>query len=375
VLGPALRPRPPALRYEEGVTSERHASWLELFYDLVFVVAVAQLAGILHDEPDLGGIARFAALSVPVIWLWMNFTFYADQFDTDDVVFRLAIFLAMAGVAALAVSLDDLGTAFVVAFVLVRLVIIFLYARAGRHVPAVRNFCFWCVVAYAIGAACFAVSLLVPEPGRYALWALGLLVEMGFPIVGPRAFAEMPVHASHLPERYGLFTIIVFGESIVVAALSVSGQAWSFDAGLAAALGFALTCGLWWLYFGGGEGEGLRARHIRENLVFIYVHIPLLAAFAALAVGVELAIEHPDALDGGERALLGGGLAVSVAALTAVQAAAAELDNRGLALRGLACVVAAGLAVPALPPLVLLGGLLALITVLVVVDASEPAAA
>src|SRR3954469_12015998 len=88
---PAARRQPPRLRVIEELGVERRATWLELFFDLVFVVAVAELAGVLHDDPDWGGAARFAGLSVPVIWCWMNFIFYADQFDTDDVPYRLPV--------------------------------------------------------------------------------------------------------------------------------------------------------------------------------------------------------------------------------------------------------------------------------------------
>src|SRR3954470_1774420 len=89
---PAPRRQPPRLRVVEDAEAERRATWLELFFDLVFVVAIAELAGVLHDSPDWDGFAHLLRLSVPVIWVWMNFIFYADQFDTDDVPYRLPPF-------------------------------------------------------------------------------------------------------------------------------------------------------------------------------------------------------------------------------------------------------------------------------------------
>src|SRR3954449_7885387 len=127
---PAPRRQPPRLRVVEETEAERRATWLELFFDLVFVVAIASLAEVLHDDPDWGGVARFAGLSVPVIWTWMNFIFYADQFDTDDVLYRLTVFAAMLGAAALAVSLPEAGTAFVFAYVALKALIAALYERA-----------------------------------------------------------------------------------------------------------------------------------------------------------------------------------------------------------------------------------------------------
>jgi len=101
--------RPPRLRTVEGDEGERHASWLELFFDVVFVVAIAQLAHELVDDHSLRGFAIFVGLFLPVFIAWQGFTIYADRFDTDDVVFRLAIFAAMLAIAALAVQIPDVA--------------------------------------------------------------------------------------------------------------------------------------------------------------------------------------------------------------------------------------------------------------------------
>src|SRR4051794_35751786 len=129
---PAPRRQPPRLRVIEDAEAERRATWLELFFDLVFVVAIAELAGVLHDTPDWGGFAHLVRLSVPVIWVWMNFIFYADQFDTDDVPYRLAVFAGMLASAALAVSLPPAASGFVLAYVAVKGVMVGLYERARR---------------------------------------------------------------------------------------------------------------------------------------------------------------------------------------------------------------------------------------------------
>src|SRR4051812_27596587 len=246
---PAPRRQPPRLRVVEDAEAQRRATWLELFFDLVFVVAIAELAGVLHDNPDWDGFARFVRLSVPVIWVWMNFIFYADQFDTDDVPYRLAVFAGMLASAALAVSLPAAATGFVLAYVAVKAIMVVLYERARRHADSrlARRFCLWCIAAYATSGALWALSLTTHAPPRPILWAVGLAVEMGTPAFGPREFAEMPFDVAHIPERYGLFTLIVFGESIVVTALGVA--EFHASAELTAAACFALACALWWLYF------------------------------------------------------------------------------------------------------------------------------
>jgi len=165
----------------------------------------------------------------------------------------------------------------------------------------------------------------------------------------------MRVHLHHIPERFGLFTIIVIGETVVVSALGVT--EWRTASALVAAAGLGLVCAVWWLYFDRQEEIHLRPT-IRPNLVFIYGHIPLLAALNAAAVGVEFAVEHAGAepLERAERLILGGGAAATLLALTAVQAATLDgLPRREVALRlgGAAAALAAGAA--PLPPLAAVG--------------------
>src|SRR4051794_35663536 len=354
---PAPRRQPPRLRVIEDAEAERRATWLELFFDLVFVFAIAELAGVLHDSPDWDGVAHLVRLSVPVIWVWMNFIFYADQFDTDDVAYRLAVFAGMLASAALAVSLPAAATGFVLAYVAVKAIMVVLYGRARWHADTrlARRFCGWCVVAYGISGALWLLSLAFDDPYRQMLWALGLAIEIGFPAVGPREFAEMPFDVAHIPERYGLFTLIVFGESIVVTALGIG----SGSSALVAGVAFVIACALWWLYFDRIEDNQLGGA-IRPNLLFIYGHPALFVALTTVAVGARFAIEDAGAhaLELNKRAILAGGVAASVAAITLVQAATLRPPPRAnqTARAGAAVVVLALIAVP-LPALALTAAL------------------
>ena len=359
---PAPRRQPPRLRVVEDAGPERRATWLELFFDLVFVVAIAELAGVLHDRPDWDGFAHMVRLSVPVIWVWMNFIFYADQFDTDDVPYRIAVFAGMLASAALAVSLPAAATGFVLAYVALKAIMVVLYERARRHADTrlARRFCGWCVVAYGISGALWLLSLAFDDPYRQLLWALGLAIEIGFPAVGPKEFAEMPFDVAHIPERYGLFTLIVFGESIVVTALGIGSGSSAWVAGVM----FVVACALWWLYFDRIEDNELGGA-IRPNLLFIYGHPGLFVALTTVAVGAKLAIEdagaHALALN--ERAILGGGVAASVVAITLVQAATLRPPprSRQAARLGAAALALALIAVP-LPALAVTAVLAALLT-------------
>ena len=143
--------RPPRLRTLEH-DGERHASWLELFFDLVFVVAIAKLSHELVLDHDLGGFLRFLALFVPVFVAWQGFSFYADRFDSDDLPFRLALFAGMLAIATLAVLVPDVWhghstTGFALSYVALRAIMIALYARAYVAEPAARPL----VVRYGTG--------------------------------------------------------------------------------------------------------------------------------------------------------------------------------------------------------------------------------
>src|ERR671910_83230 len=158
--------RPPRLRTLADVEEERHASWLELFFDLVFVVAIAELSHELVVNHTLNGFATFAALFVPVFVAWQGFSFYADRFDTDDVLFRVSMLIAMLAVAALAIQIPSAthgaSTGFALAYVAIRSLTVALNLRAYRHVSLARPLIGRYVVAFSFSVALWTVSLAVP---------------------------------------------------------------------------------------------------------------------------------------------------------------------------------------------------------------------
>src|SRR4030095_44344 len=133
----------PRLLTLDPLMSERHASWLELFFGLVFVLAVAQVAKILANSTDLHGVLKYIVLFVPVWWSWVGYTFYADRFESTETEYRIYTFAGMLAVAALALTLGDAFTPdgdmpLVVAYAAVRLVLIGLYVRSAYYIPLAR---------------------------------------------------------------------------------------------------------------------------------------------------------------------------------------------------------------------------------------------
>lgn len=324
--------RPPELRTATDA-AERHATWLELFFDLVLVAAISQLAtGLTHDL-SFGGFARFAGLFVPIGWAWSGFTFYANRFDTDDLVYRVVVSVAMLAVAAMAVNVQPTmlhgdSAGFALSFVGVRAALIFLYARAwrfttgpGRRVAAIFG------RGFTTGAGFWLASLAFHGPARYTLWAVALMVEMVQPVFAWRLLGGIAINASHITERFGLFFIIVLGEAVVAIVAGNSGLKFGLTTSVVAVASFAAATSLWWIYFDLADTSVLGRGML--GLVFVYTHFLLLAGVAALGAGLKVAIKHSHAaqLSPGERWAVCGGAAAYLLSL-AILHLAAEWTSR-----------------------------------------------
>jgi low temperature requirement protein LtrA len=294
---PVGRPAQRRLRLRTSVEEEgRSTSPLELFFDLVFAVGMAELVAVLLHQPSWGGAARFAALFIPVWWTWVCYTFYADRFDNDDRLYRLVMIVAMTAALSLAVMVPgafaDRGGAvrFALSYLVVRLILIGLYLRAHHHAVEARPLTRRYLQGFAAGATCWAAAALVPPPASYVLWALGLGLEMATPLVSAAAISRVPFNRSHIPERFGLFTIIVLGE---VVALNAAGIATSHlrPAALATVFGSLLVgAAQWWLCFDYVDDTPLRQWRLTGQ-VYVYGHLVVHAGIAATGVGGLLATE------------------------------------------------------------------------------------
>jgi low temperature requirement protein LtrA len=302
-------------------------------------------------------------------------TVYADRFDPDDPLHRALVLAGMLAVIAMALSVHDAlhgGSArFALTFVAVRGIVLLLNARARRHAAPARPLLNLFLAAFSTGAALWLLSVFVPEPARYVLWAVALVIELSAPWVGRRQIARAPVHASHLVERFGLFTLIVLGESVVrVAQAAAHVQDWTAATLAAAGGGFLIVAGLWWLYFDRLD-EGV-VRSVLRGLVWNYTHLPLLAGLVVVAVGIEYAVLDAAGgrLERSTTAALGGGTALYLLSTVVIGLAVRRGSDRWLPLwLGAA---AASLAVGLFWPLgVPVGLMVALDLVLAVLVAAE----
>lgn len=301
----------------------RRVSFLELFFDLVFVVVIAEIAHRLSEHPSWSGVGWFVFLFYAVWSSWANGTVYYDLHHTNDLSVRVFTFAQMLAVAGLAVYAGDVpgdGSAgFAVAYAANTAILVVLWFRTGYHDPTHRPASVPYSIAYLISAATFAVSAGVGEPGRFQLWAVGLAFQIGGVLYSFRRWspretrgdgAVIPATRS-LVERLGLFVIIVLGEVVVGA---VSGMAEVRSLGIEGIvpgmLGILVAIGLWWLYF---DLAADRAPVPRFTQSWLYLHFPLVIAIAAGGAAVLNTIEHSaDPLPSAVRWLLVGALAVAI---------------------------------------------------------------
>jgi len=319
----------PRLLTLDTLMSERHASWLELFFDLVFVLAVAQIAKILANNTDLPGFVRYVVLFIPVWWSWVGYTFYADRFESTETEYRIYTFAGMLAVAALALTLGDAFTPggdmpFVVTYAAVRLVLIGLYIRSAYYIPLARALSSEFIVGLGLSVLIFVISLFVPAPLRYYLWAGAVSIELVTPFFVPRLTRAIPVDRSHLPERFGLFTIIVLGEAVILTATGASSVQWNAMTIATASFGFAMAACIWWINFEFVEDDAIKSPSLGPRIVYLYSHFFIVSSIVAIGIGVEHAIK--DTVDAHLHlptlALLGGGIAIYLAAVTIVKLAA-----------------------------------------------------
>jgi low temperature requirement protein LtrA len=319
--------RPPG-RFEDR-DPDRSVTFLELFFDLVFVAVIAQLAHRLAEHPDWSGVGWFVFLFYAVWSSWINGTYYHDLHTTNDLSIRLFTFAQMLAVALMAVHAGEVpgdGTiGFAIGYTANTFLLVVLWFRTGVHDPSHRPASVPYSIAYLISAILFGLSIGVEAPLTYWMWALALLSEgIGYytalnrwtPPESQPGDAVIAASAS-LIERMGLFVIIVLGEVVVG---SVNGMAELIpldpDEMVIGLSGMLVAIGLWWLYF---DLVSHRRPVSRFTQAWLFLHFPLVVAIAAGGAGVLTTIEHissplPDSV----RWLLVGSLSLAVLAIVAL---------------------------------------------------------
>ena len=290
---------------------ERHraATPLELLFDLAFVLAIGQASGsfahLVAEGHLASALAGFAFAMFSVCWAWINFTWFASAYDTDDWFYRLATMVQMIGVIVVALGIPAVfesidhgehvdNRVLVIGYVVMRVALVAQWLRAARQDPERRV----TALAYAKWVALAQVGWLFVGFASLPFWptvALAVLLfglEMLGPVLAERKTSGTPWHPHHIAERYGLLTIIALGEGIFGTVASVSAivqeQGWSLEAALVIVAGVGLTFGLWWTYFIADAGDALEGNRGR-GWGFGYGHILVFMAVAGTGAGLHVA--------------------------------------------------------------------------------------
>ena len=347
---------PPHLRVGGG-GEERHATWLELFYDLVFVAAVSQVARRLEVRVSPTAALSYAVLFIPVWWTWVGAVFYENRFGSDDLIERLLTFLQIAVATALAVTVGtvysrDGGIGFPLAYAAIRLILVAEYVRARHYALDARPVTTRYALGFGIAAAFWGASVLLEPPGRYVLWGLGLVVDFATPLTAGQLHARFAPHGTHLPERFGQFNLIVLGAAITAVVTALGEFRWNLPGAVTAILSLLLAFGFWWLYFDTLDASVIEAAREQGRIgpyqVWLYAHLPLAAGIAAAGVGAEYAIRSAmePTMHVGERWLLCASVATVYVALAAINFARAATGCANCTYaRALHCVFGASAAI------------------------------
>lgn len=316
--------------------SHRASTPLELLFDLAFVVAFAQagdqLSHLVAAGHVVAGLNAFAFAMFAVCWAWINFSWFASAYDTDDWFYRVTTMVQMIGVVILALGLPAMFASvehgvtldngvMVAGYVVMRVAVVAQWLRAAAQDPERRSV----ALTYVVFVTAAQIGWVLLVFAHLPLWALLILspllfvFELGVPVIAESRGRGTPWNANHIAERYGLLTIIALGEVLSGTVSSVTAlverQGWSVDAVLVVVAGVGLTFGLWWSYFIMPSAAVLR-RHRRRAFAWGYGHIIVFASIAATGAGLHVVA---DVSEGGARiGMLGAALSVAIPVLAFV---------------------------------------------------------
>jgi len=351
---------------------EERVTPLELFFDLVFVLALTQCTALMAATPTWEGLAQGLLVLGVLWWSWVGYAWLTSVVDPEEGAVRLVMFLAMAAFLICALCVPEAfgseALLFAVAYGVVRVAHILLFLLASRDDPGLRRATLGLAISTAVGVGILLLASATDGALQGGLWALALTLDMGGPLlIDPSGWRLVP---GHFAERHGLIVIIALGESIVAIGTGAGARV---DVGVvvAAVLGVAVAAELWWLYFdvvapvstrrliAAADGSE-RNRMARDS--FSFLHLPMVAGIALVALGLKKTLGHvEDPLHVVPTVALLGGTALYLLAHVAFRLRNVRTLNRrrlGLALVLLALVpLADGL--PAIVPLALLASALA----------------
>lgn len=331
-------------RFFQNVTFHRHTnrsiSWLELFYDLVYVATLIQIGNYLSDNVTWLGFGQFLVMIIVVWWAWTGETFFQNRFVVDDLTHRALVFSQMFAIATLGLSVSgafgDLYVQFTLAYVFTRLMLVFMYARGWLAHPESRELTRNYIIGFSLGIVIWLGSLLLPPEIHWVGWLVGITVELMVPLTPNmrRLQAQFATDVHHITERLGIFTIIVLGESFVKVLDDAQGISIGLPEMLFSTFGLLILYSLWWLYFTDTTDAEVEfnVEKSLKPIAWLYGHLPLAAGLVAFGVAAKKAFssvyEHPgEPLEPKYRLLYTGAILLYLIAVALVDYATRDEDG------------------------------------------------
>jgi len=331
---------------------------LELFFDLVFVLAITQVTALLAADPTGHGLIRALLLLAVLWWGWTGYAWLTNAVDVDEGAIRIAYLAAMAAMLVAALAVPTAFTtnefAFAAAYFVFRLLHLVVYERTTRARPQVNRLVRRLGPTLMISATLIVIASAFHGPAQLAIWAVAIVIDYGGPLlVGSDGWG---VSAGHFVERHGLIIIIALGESIVAIGAGAPHGTISMSVIAAAILGIAAVGALWWLYFDVvavvarrllREATGA-ARNAMARDSYSYLHLPMVTGIVLVALGLKKALLHPSlTLKPVPAIALCGGAALYLLALIAFRLRNVRTLNRQRLVAAVVCLALVPLALHA----------------------------
>lgn len=280
---------------------ERHATWLEIFFDLIFAVIVIQLSAKLMHDLNWHGILQTSLLFIPIMWTWASYTVFAARFDNNDIIHWIMTFAIMLAGVVMATqignALENGALGFSIGFIIGQFALYLLYLRAESERLIPKKIAHFYLYGFGPGLIFWIISLFFQAPLKFVFWAIGMFIYLIIPWVGKRSvLSKAPLHSIYIPERFGAFTIIILGQIIASVVFGVEYTHWSFYSALTSIMAFILAIIIFCQYYRLNQTANYKCS-LSSGQPFIYTHIPLIIGLIIMGVCAEIIIRKPLTVD------------------------------------------------------------------------------
>jgi low temperature requirement protein LtrA len=270
---------------------ERHTTWLEIFFDLIFAVILIQISDRLFHHLTYSEIFLSSALFIPIMWTWASYTVFAARFDNNDIMHWISTFIIMFAGMIMAIQIPNAlekGTfGFAVGFLIGQIALLALYLRVDYEHSLPNKIARFYIVGFGLAGMCWLISLFFNSPIKFILWILGMIIYLIIPWIGRKGIlSKAPLDTVYIPERFGAFTIIILGQIIASVVFGLGFSSVSYYSMIASIMAFILAVLIFLQYYRFTQVADYSCT-LRTGQPYIYAHIPLIIGLIIMGVCSE----------------------------------------------------------------------------------------